>query len=108
MGALYFRIFDGDRMVVDMDEKKLTEKTQPIRDLREELKSLWPPHELTTTEKTSVSTAVRSIVGHTLYGRDREAGQLLDLLIAERVVVLHAPSARARPRSPRQSSPLFW
>ena len=30
--------------------------------------------------------------GETLYGRDLEVVQLLDLLIAERIVVLHSPS----------------
>ncbi len=34
--------------------------------------------------------------GETLYGRDREARQLLDLLIAERIVLLHSPSGAGK------------
>ena len=30
--------------------------------------------------------------GEILYGRDREVEELLDLLIAERIVLLHSPS----------------
>ena len=83
--VLHFRIFDADgKVVVDTDEKRLTElapqiedlREQPkslwpshelapqIEDLREQLKSLWPPHELTCSDKERVITAVTSIVGH--------------------------------------------
>ena len=34
--------------------------------------------------------------GETLYGRDLEVAQLLDLLIAERIVVLHSPSGAGK------------
>lgn len=34
--------------------------------------------------------------GDALYGRDREVGDLLDLLIAERVVLLHSPSGAGK------------
>jgi len=64
--VLHFRIFDGDgKVVVDTDEKRLTEQARQIEDLRKQLKSLWPPHELTTSDKGRVVTAVTSIVGHT-------------------------------------------
>ena len=64
--VLHFRIFDGDgKMVVDTDEKRLTEQARQIEDLRKQLESLWPPHELTRSEKGRVITAVTSIVGHT-------------------------------------------
>ena len=64
--VLHFRIFDGDgKVVVDTDEKRLTEQARQIEDLRKQLKSLWPPHELTTSDKGRVFTAVTSIVGHT-------------------------------------------
>ena len=63
-GALYFRVFDGDRMVVNTDEDKLAEKAELIQYLRKELEGLWPPHELTKAEKTSLSATVQSIVGH--------------------------------------------
>ena len=36
------------------------------------------------------------VTGEPLYGRDRERAELLDLLIAERVVVLHAPSGAGK------------
>jgi hypothetical protein len=63
--VLHFRIFDRDgKMVVDKGEKRLTERVQPIEDLRNQLESLWPPHELTGKEKDLVFTAVTSIVGH--------------------------------------------
>ncbi|MCP4400097.1 MAG: hypothetical protein GY801_22670 [bacterium] len=34
--------------------------------------------------------------GETLYGRDREAGELLDLLISERIVLLYSPSGAGK------------
>ena len=35
-------------------------------------------------------------VGETLYGRDREISELLDLLIAERIVILYSPSGAGK------------
>ena len=65
--VLHFRIFDGDgKVVVDTDEKRLTEQARQIEDLRKQLESLWPPHELTRSDKGRVITAVTSIVGHIL------------------------------------------
>ena len=64
--VLHVRIFDGSgKVVVDTDEKRLTEQAQQPDDLREQLKSLWPPHELTRCEKDRVITAITSIVGLT-------------------------------------------
>jgi hypothetical protein len=64
--VLHFRIFDDDgEMVVDTDEKRLTVRVRRIASLRNQLSSLWPPHELTGSEKGRVITAVTSIVGHT-------------------------------------------
>ena len=66
--VLHFRIFDGDgKMVVDTDEKRLTDRPRPIEDLRKQLESLWPPHELTESEKVRVIAAVTSIGGLTTY-----------------------------------------
>ena len=49
---LYFRIFDGDgNIVVDTDAKRLAEKVGSIEDLRRQLETLWPPAELTESEK---------------------------------------------------------
>ena len=54
--VLHFRIFDGDgKMVVDTDEKRLTEQARQIEDLKKQLESLWPPHELTRFEKVGSS-----------------------------------------------------
>ncbi len=65
--VLHFRIFDGDgKVVVDTREKGLTEEEEQIEKLRKQLGSLWPPHELTASEKERVITSVTSIVGHTL------------------------------------------
>jgi WD40 repeat protein len=64
-GVLHFRILDGDgKVVADTDEKRLTGRAVKINDLREQLKSLWPPHEPTRSDKNQVITAVTSIVGH--------------------------------------------
>jgi WD40 repeat protein len=64
--VLHFRILDGDgKVVADTDEKRLTGQAGQIKDLREQLKSLWPPHRLTGSDKNQVITAVTSIVGHT-------------------------------------------
>ena len=50
--VLHFRIFDGDgKVIVDTDERKLTEQAGEIEDLRKQLESLWPPHELTSSEE---------------------------------------------------------
>jgi hypothetical protein len=66
--VLYFRIFDRDgRMVVDTDEKTLATQAEPMEDLREQLERLWPPHELTKSEKGRVIAAVTSIGGLTAY-----------------------------------------
>jgi protein-glutamine gamma-glutamyltransferase len=67
--VLHFRLFDGDgRRVVDTDEKRLTEQVRQIEDLRNRLEKLWPPHDLTGSEKGQVITTVTSIVGHTFSG----------------------------------------
>ena len=64
--VLHFRIFDGDgKMVVDTNEKRLTEQARQIEDLRKKLVGLWPPRELTESEKAPVIAIVTSIVGHT-------------------------------------------
>jgi GTPase SAR1 family protein len=79
--VLHFRIFDGDgRKVVDKDEKSLTEKARPIEDLRKQLASLWPPHELTRSEKGLVIEGVTSIVGHPRQGLAIIRDMLKDLL----------------------------
>jgi hypothetical protein len=67
--VLHFRIFDGDgTMAIDTDEKGLAEQALRIEELRAQLQSLWPPHELTKGEKARVVEVVISIVGHTPVG----------------------------------------
>jgi len=64
--VLHFRMFDGNgKVVVDTDEKRLAEHARQVEDLRQQLLGLWPPHELTGSEKGRLGTAVTSIVGHT-------------------------------------------
>jgi hypothetical protein len=64
--VLHSRIFDSDgRLVVDTDEKRPRGQARQIENLRKQLESLWPPHELTGVEKGRVITAVTSIVGRT-------------------------------------------
>jgi len=71
--VLHFRLFNGSgKMVVDTDEKKLTKQARLVEDLRKQLESLWPPHELTRSDKDRVVTAVTSIVGHTIAGAKAE------------------------------------
>jgi DNA-directed RNA polymerase specialized sigma24 family protein len=63
--VLHFRIFDGaGRVAVDADETKLIVQAGPIEELRKQLEGLWPPHELTRSERDRVIAAVTSIVGH--------------------------------------------
>jgi hypothetical protein len=61
--VLQFRIFDGNgKRVADTDEKKLPAQPHQIENLRKQLESLWPPHELGSGERSSVITAVASLV----------------------------------------------
>jgi hypothetical protein len=64
--VLHFRVFDGEgKVVVDTSEEGLPAQAQRIEELRGQLQGLWPPHELTRSEKERVIPAVTSIVGHT-------------------------------------------
>jgi len=45
--------------------------------------------------------------GETLYGRDREVDELLDLLIAERIVLLYSPSGAGK-TSLVQAALILW
>ena len=93
--VFHFRIFDRDgRMVVDTDETKLTTQAGPIEDLRKQLASFWPPHELTRSEKNRIITAVTSIVGH--IPSTQLAHDLLAPLVLRRFRFSMAPGQRAR------------
>jgi hypothetical protein len=64
--VLHFRVFDGHgKIIVDTDEKKLTEQVRRIEELRKQLESLWPPQKPTRSERVRVIDSVASIVGHT-------------------------------------------
>jgi WD40 repeat protein len=63
--VLHFRTFDDDgKLVVDTDEKRMSYRARQIEDLRKQLVGLWPPHELTESEKERVITAFTSIVDY--------------------------------------------
>jgi hypothetical protein len=65
--VLHFRIFEDDGTVfLNADEKLLMGQARQIEDLRKQLESMWPPHELTKNEKARFIAAVRSIFGRTL------------------------------------------
>jgi hypothetical protein len=63
--VLHFRMLGGDgAAIVNTDEKKLPGQARQIEGLRTQLMGLWPPHELTESDKARVTSAVTSIVGH--------------------------------------------
>jgi hypothetical protein len=55
-------------MIVDTDKKGLTPKVQQIEDLKGQLESLCPPHDLTGNEKDRLLTAVTLIAPYDLNG----------------------------------------
>ncbi len=64
--VLHFRILGlAGKVEKDTDENSLPDQARLIEDLREQLGLLWPPHELTKSEKDRVIAAVTSIVRHT-------------------------------------------
>ncbi len=64
--VLHFRVFDDDgKMVVDTDEGKLPGYANQIQALRDRLRYLWPPHEITKSEKSEVIGEVLSMVAQT-------------------------------------------
>jgi len=63
--VLHFRMFGSNgNVLVDSDEKRLTGQARQIEELRTRLVDLWPPHELTESEKVPIITAITSIVDH--------------------------------------------
>jgi hypothetical protein len=82
--VLHFRIFDGDgKVVVDTDEKGLTEQARQIEDLRKQLESLWLPHELTRSDKDRVITAVTQVITAVTQYRPSEDRDLQKMLESE-------------------------
>jgi multidrug efflux pump subunit AcrA (membrane-fusion protein) len=70
---LHFRIFGSGGGPVDLDEKKFAEQAQQIEALRTHLRTMWPPHELTASEKDGITTTVMSIVGPSLPNGDAKS-----------------------------------
>ncbi len=65
--VLHLRVFDSDgKMAVDTDEHKLTDKVQQVEELKQQLKRLPHPDELTGKEKDRLIIAVTSIVSRNL------------------------------------------
>jgi hypothetical protein len=63
-GVLHFRVFDPDgKVVADKDEKQLKDQAPKVAVLKTQLEELWPPHEISRSEKRSVIGAVTSIAG---------------------------------------------
>jgi hypothetical protein len=63
--VLHIRIFDGGgNVVVDTDEKRLTDRARQFEDLRQQLVYWGPPHTLDGSRQDTVITGVTSIVGH--------------------------------------------
>ncbi len=80
--VLHVRIFDsGGKVVVDTDTTRLTGPVRPIEDLRKQLETLWPPHELTESEKHGVAAAVTEIVGYTPGGQTTQGLIILSQVI---------------------------
>ncbi len=107
--VLHIRIFDGDgKVVVDTHEKRLKEQARQIEDLRKQLESLWPPHDLTKNEKIRVIDAVTSIVGHSRPEEiwDRVGGllkadlwEVLAIIGVTQILILPVIAASARVRT---------
>ncbi len=65
--VLHLRIFNlGGELVLDTNERMLPDKAPLFDELRKQLGSLWPPHEITRSEKDQVIGSIASIAGHKL------------------------------------------
>lgn len=83
--ALHFRLFEADgRQFQDINETRRTDQARQIEELRKQLQSLWPPRELSRSEKEQIIAAVISIVGYHELGEsfpdEVRSGLALDLL----------------------------
>jgi NADH-quinone oxidoreductase subunit H len=68
--GLHFRVFDRDgKRVDDLDEKAVAAQPRQVEDLKKQLQSVWPPHELTRSEKSRIVAAVPAMLGHALPGQ---------------------------------------
>src|SRR5262249_50555255 len=70
--TLHIRVFDGEgKLVIDTDEERLAKKSGrmegnlgEIRMLKKALYGLWPPHDLTTSEKHRVIRELTWLTGY--------------------------------------------
>jgi AAA domain, putative AbiEii toxin, Type IV TA system len=85
--VFHFRIFDGDgRVVVDTDVRRLAEQSQSVDNLSEKLERLWPPNDITESEKIWVIAAITSIIGRTYLNEGEEKELVrLESRLAERL-----------------------
>jgi sodium/pantothenate symporter len=89
---LRVRVLDGEgKLVVDEDETTLTERASKLEELRAQLRGLWPPHELTRSEKDRIIAATATIVGRIpgLATVTFDAGYVLGLTIFAATVVAY-------------------
>ncbi len=64
--SLCFRVFDGaGKRVVDADETTLQDRPAQLDGLKKQLANLWPPHELTKSEKSRAIAVVSSVLRYT-------------------------------------------
>jgi hypothetical protein len=99
-------------MIVDTDETKLWGREWPVEDLRKELEGLWPPHELTKSEKERLFKDVSSILDltrtlrsdfHTLIDCVKSVARYRALLLEYSGVATSWDSRkRAKPRRAKQ------
>ncbi len=68
--VLYFRIFDRNgKMIVDVNQTKLEESEEnkkPIETLKSHVDGLWPPQNLTDSERSRIVYDIITVVGHVL------------------------------------------
>ncbi len=103
--VLHFRRFDGvGKVVLDKDEKALPKQVSQIEELRRGLVGLWPPHQLSGSEKFRVRILVTSIVGGSRQGRIVPAIQAVRLHLVDRLGFLEDAIEEAERRSGLQGA----
>jgi RND family efflux transporter MFP subunit len=68
--VLHFRVFNSSGGSVDLDEKRLSDQSQQVDGLRKQFQNLWPPHEMTSSERDTSIASVMAIVGPLLPSGD--------------------------------------
>jgi Heparan-alpha-glucosaminide N-acetyltransferase, catalytic len=88
--VLHFRGFDSDgKIVVDVDERGLPGASEQIAALQRRLENLWPPHNLTATERLQLIRIITSIAGPSRsQAAWRVAGKLLKANLWEVLAII--------------------